>query len=141
MDQELRETLQHKYEVVYFIAKENLAFSKMQPLCELEERHGVQLESGNRNYLVCSTFVEFIARNLKENQLAQLNSHCKFFSLQADVSTDPGNVEDELFPILYFILYCSDGKVLVSNTLNISKSEFSCGKAQGLFDSIKGASI
>ena len=66
----------------------------MQPLCELEEQHGIQSGPGYKNDHACSTFVEFIARDLKENQLTQINPRCKFFSLQADASTDSGNVED-----------------------------------------------
>ena len=37
----------------------------------------------------------------------------KFFSLQADGSTDAGKVEDELFLVLYFDLHAKDGKVHV----------------------------
>ena len=31
------------------IAKEKFAFTKMQPLCDLEEKHGVDLGTGYRN--------------------------------------------------------------------------------------------
>ncbi len=31
------------------IAKEKLAFTKMKPICELEERHGVDLGVGYKN--------------------------------------------------------------------------------------------
>ena len=38
--------LKHKFDVAYFIAKEKLAFTKMRPLCELQERHVVDLGIG-----------------------------------------------------------------------------------------------
>ena len=96
IDEGTREVLRRKFEVAYFIARKKLAFAKMQPLCELEERHGVKLGLGYKNYHACSTFVEFIARDLQQNQLAQINSRSKFFSLQADASTNSGNVENEI---------------------------------------------
>ena len=49
IDEGTTEVLQRKCEVAYFIAREKLAFAKMQPLCELEERHGVKLGLGYKN--------------------------------------------------------------------------------------------
>ena len=89
-----------------------------------------------RNDHACSTFVKFIACNLKENQLSQINACCEFFSLQADASTDSGNVEDELFLILYFDPYCSDGKVHVCDKY-FTDRELCSGTAQDLFDCLK----
>ena len=103
---------QCKFEVAYFIAREKLAFAKMQPLCELQERHGVKLGLGYKNDHACSTFVEFIACDLQQNQLAQINSRSKFFSLQADASTNSGKVQNELFLILYFDPYCADARCM-----------------------------
>ena len=34
-----------KFDIGYLIAKENMAFAKIGPLCQLEERHGVNLVS------------------------------------------------------------------------------------------------
>ena len=39
----------HKIDITYTIAKENTVFSKMGALCELQERHGVDLGSGYKN--------------------------------------------------------------------------------------------
>ena len=138
IDEGTKEVLQRKFEVAYFIAREKLAFAKMQPLCELEERHGVKLGLGYKNDHACSTFVEFIARDLQQNQLAQINSRSKFFSLQADASTDSGNVENDLFLILYFDPYCADGKVHVRDKF-FTVRQLSSGTAHGLFDSFKDA--
>ena len=35
--------MKREFDIAYLIAKHNLAFTKMGPLCELEERHGVDL--------------------------------------------------------------------------------------------------
>ena len=46
-----------KFEIAYAICKEGLAlaimYSKMAPLCDLEERHGVDLGSGYKNFNAC----------------------------------------------------------------------------------------
>lgn len=49
------------------IAKKNMAFTKMQSLCAIEQRHGVDLGTGYTNNQSCATFVRFIAREQKES--------------------------------------------------------------------------
>ena len=34
------------FEVVFMIAKNNMAMTKIKPICEIEERHGVDLGQG-----------------------------------------------------------------------------------------------
>ena len=43
MDQSVKKQTGMKFDVAYMIAKEGLAFTKMKPLCQLQERHGVNL--------------------------------------------------------------------------------------------------
>ena len=43
-----------KCEISYMIAKE--AFTKMKPICELEESHGVNLGVRYKNNHACATF-------------------------------------------------------------------------------------
>ena len=40
MDEASRERTKKKFDVAFVIAKNNLAITKMKPICELEERHG-----------------------------------------------------------------------------------------------------
>ena len=65
-------------------------------------------------------------------------SGCKFFSLQADASTDADNCEDELFLVLYFDPHSSDGKVHVRDRFFCVR-QLSSGTAKGLFECLKGA--
>ena len=58
---------------------------------------------------------EFIRHDLQVALLSQL-SKCKFFSVQAHVTTDAGNVEVELYLALHFDPLSSDGKVHVRST-------------------------
>ena len=104
--------MKRKFDIAYTIAWENLAFAKMKPLCELAERHGVDLGQGYKNDQSCAEFVKFIAHG-QQKQLTTALSHSKFFSLQADGSTDAGNIEEELFRVLFFDPYSKDEKVHV----------------------------
>ncbi len=61
MDAASTTKIKRKFETTYVIAKEKLAFAKMKPICELEERHGANLASEYQNDNVCATFIEFIA--------------------------------------------------------------------------------
>ena len=67
MDRVAEETIKRKFDLAYFMAKEGIAFNKMKALCQLEERHGVALGEGYKNDLACSTFVDYIARHLRES--------------------------------------------------------------------------
>ena len=51
-----------KFDIAYTMAKEGIAFNKMKTLCELEERHRVNLGDGWKNDLACSLFVAYIAQ-------------------------------------------------------------------------------
>ena len=73
-----------------------MAMTKMKPTCELEERHGVDLDQEYKNNQACATFIEFIALD-QQCSLVEALSHVNFISLQADSTTDSGNIKDELF--------------------------------------------
>ena len=60
-------TLRKKFDIAYFIAKEKLAFSKMKPLCELEERHGADLGEKYKTNIRCAEFVAAIGQKLKKD--------------------------------------------------------------------------
>ena len=54
----------------------------------------MELESGYKDHS-CAMFIECIAREQAENLVSTI-SKCHFFSIQADGTTDSGNVENEL---------------------------------------------
>ena len=82
------------------IAKENMAYTKMKPICELEEYHGINLGQSYKNNQACATFIEYIALE-QRNFLVEALRHSKFFNIQADGSTDSGDVEEEFFLAVY----------------------------------------
>ena len=73
-----------------------------------------------------------------QEQLMKALSHSKFFSLQADGSTNTGNIEKELFLVLHFDPYSQDGKVHIRDSF-FTVRHLSSGTGQGLFDSVKKA--
>ena len=48
LDASLELKLMKKFDIAYVLCKQNLPFTKMAPLCVLEERHGVDLGSGSK---------------------------------------------------------------------------------------------
>ncbi len=96
LDPAIAATMSKKFEIAYFIARENLAFVKMKPLCELVEKQGARIGQGYRNDKACATFVHYITEDLRMQQLNSL-SEVKFYSVQSDASTDSSNIEVELF--------------------------------------------
>ena len=96
MDEASREKTKKKFEVAFMIAKNNMAMTKMKPICELEERHRVDLGQGYKNNQTCASFIKFIALD-QQRSLVDTLSCTNFYSLQADGTTDRGHTEDELF--------------------------------------------
>ena len=88
------------------IAKEKLAFRKMGALCDLEQRHGVDLGEGYKNNQACASFVDCISTEQLQHLLCSL-ANAKFFSVQADGSTDIANGVLKLMFIAYYKLHLS----------------------------------
>ena len=91
-----------------------MAFSKIAALCELQERHGVDLGSGYKNEKACAMFVDYISLEQRRILMNSLD-RARFFSLQLDGSADSGNVEDEVFLVVFCDPYTTDGRVHVRN--------------------------
>ena len=79
-------------------------------LCELQERHGVDLGSAYKNEKACATFVDYISLQ-QQRMLVNLLARARFFSLQLDGSADSANIEDELFLVVFCDPYSADGRV------------------------------
>ena len=50
LDAEAAMKVKRKFDITYLIAKNNLAFTKMAPLCEVEQGHEVDLGQDFKNY-------------------------------------------------------------------------------------------
>lgn len=87
MDESSEAMPKRKFDIAYFIVKEKLAFTKMKPLCDLQEWHGVDIGVRHKNDNACATIVSYITGEQRHNPLKTL-SRVKLFSVQADGSTD-----------------------------------------------------
>ena len=132
LDDNAERKLKRKFEIAYFLCKQNLSFTKMAPLCTLEEKHGIDLGSGYKNNKACATFVEYIAQQQRELLTSTL-AKAKFFSIQTDGSTDVSNVGNKLFLALYLYPHAPDGKVDVRSRF-LSVRQPKCADAKGLFE-------
>lgn len=112
-----------------------MAFAKMGALCELQERRGVDLGQGYKNEKAHASFVHYNADKQWQILVSAL-AGTKFFSLQADGSTNAGNVE--LFLVLYFDAHVKDRKVHVHNRF-LTVRQPKSGNTEGLFEGFKNA--
>lgn len=83
-----------KFEVAYFIAKEELPLSKYPQLLKLEEKHGVDIGTAYRNDMSCNVFITHIAEVLASDLREKL-SNVNFFSVLTDGSEDASISEKE----------------------------------------------
>ena len=107
----------------------------MKLIYKLEERHGVNLGQGYKNNQACGTFIEYTAME-RRNILVEVLSCAKFFSIQADGSTDSGNIEEELFLAIYLDHSATNKRVHIRNPF-FTVRKLECGDAQGLLTSLE----
>ncbi len=137
LDSARMETTKRKFDVAYTICKQNMAFSKMAPLCELLERHGVDLGTGYKNEKACATFVDYISQEQRSTIVNAL-AKARFFSLQLDGSTDAGNVEDEVFLVVLCDPFSTVGKIRVRNEF-LTVRQPGRATAESLFSCLRAA--
>ena len=137
MDESVEKQTKRKFDVAYVIAKEGMAFTKMNSLCQLQERHGVRLGECYKNDQACAIFIKYIAQDL-QGQLGDSLRKAKFYSIQMDGSTDSGNKEEELFLVVYFEPFSTDVSVHVRNRYLCVRQPNSVF-ATGLFEAFQRA--
>ena len=129
-----KEQLRRKFDIAYFIALEKLSFRKYPRLCELEARHGVAIGTTYTNEIAGKTFTHFIAESNRQQLLARL-AQAKFFSLLIDGSTDTGNIDNELYMVVWCDCDGTDEKIHTRTTyFHVGRP--STVDAAGLFHSL-----
>lgn len=89
-----------KFEVAYFVAKEELPLAKYPNLLQLEEKHGVDLGKAYRSDKSCNMFISHIGEELAR-KLGDKLSTANFFSVLTDGSTDTSITEKEAVFVQY----------------------------------------
>ena len=95
-----REKVRVKFNIAYFMARENLPYTKYPRICELEARHGVSVGTSHVNETAGKEFIHYIAKARRE-ELKQRLFNAKFFSVLLDGSTDKGNIDNEVILVVW----------------------------------------
>ena len=127
-----------KFEVAYFVAKEQLPMSKFPSLLNLEEKHGVDIGRSYRNDTSCNAFIKYISDDLG-GILKEKLTKANFFSVLSDASEDASVVEKEAVFVQHLDKNppASDKVKVVSSFLNLA--DLKTGKAEGVVKSIRGS--
>ena len=134
----LNETAQNdlirKFQVAYFVVKEELPLRKYEIILALEEMHGVQHENAYKHDRARGQFIDYIGDELCKN-LSQDLARANFFSVLWDGSTDSSAVEQEATFALYFDPRPNGDKVEVKTSF-ISLHNLKHAHADGVKESI-----
>ena len=96
-----QEEMKKKFDISYFVVKEELPLTKYEKIIELEKRHGVLHSSPYSNRTAATNFISYQSDVLK-SQLAKDIANAKFFSVLFDGTTDCAVVEQEAVFAIYF---------------------------------------
>lgn len=125
-----------KFEVAYFIAKEELPLSKYSQLLKLHEKHGVAVGIAYCSDINCGTFIDYMGEELGI-KLRQKLTTANFYSVLIDGSEDVSVSEKEAL----FVQYLDPnpaGKDTVQIVSSFMKlSDLKHGTAVGIVDSIQ----
>jgi len=91
-DQETKARLNKLFNTAFYIASENLAFSKFKGLCNLQEKNGLDFGSQYKNNKIYRDFVENIAAVEKERSQGEIEN-ARLLCVLADGSTDKSIAE------------------------------------------------
>ena len=136
MKPETKARMMKKFEICYFLAKENFPFVKYPSICALEKRHGVELGEAYSTDVAASHFVHYIAES--QRQHFKQTVAAPFFSILMDSSADKGKVENELFAIIYSESDHTSEK-LITRSRYFKVLEPSKADSAGLFDCLREA--
>ena len=113
-----------------------VGITKYPPICELEAHHGTNVGTAYTNEPAGKTFCHYIAESKRE-ELLKCVAKAKLFSLLMDGSTDSGNIDNELFMVLWCDIDRPDEKVHTRmNFFAVTRHEAVTG--QGLFYCLEG---
>ena len=94
MQSQERKEMEAKINTAYFVAKEELPFSKFEGLLLLQRKNGVILNKTYANTKSCAELVSFLSNSFRDDLIRELNSK-NYFSLMADGAADVGGNENE----------------------------------------------
>lgn len=127
-----------KFEIAYFIAKEELPLKKYPKLLKLQEKHGIEIGNSYRSDKSCNVFINHIGEDLGNNLQKEL-LNVTFCSVLTDGSEDASTTEKEAV----FVQYLDknppgrDTVQVVTSFLNLA--DLKHGNAAGILGAIKSS--
>ena len=100
LSEEKQKELVSLFNTAFWVIKGGIAFSKFQPLIELQEKNSLSLGKNYHNIMGCKMFVRSIAGSISDSLDNDLES-AGFVSYLSDGSTDSGIIEQEIIYIRY----------------------------------------
>ena len=94
-DEEQRNDVAMKINTAYFIAKEELPFTKFPKLLDLQRKNGLQIGETYSTDKKCAEMVSTISKVYQNRLAATVNKHVKYMSIMIDGGEDAGGVENE----------------------------------------------
>ena len=101
LSKQQQEVFKKKFDISYFVVKEEMPLIKYEKIIELEKRHGVQIGSTHNSRTAAREFLSFQADQLKR-ELSRDLAKAKFYSILFDGTTDCSVTEQEAIFVLYF---------------------------------------
>lgn len=83
-----------KFNTAYFLAKEELPFTKYAGLIQLQQKNGLQVSATYANDMKCAEMIQTIAKLLADD-LSQKLKEAHVFSLLIDGASDVAGIENE----------------------------------------------
>lgn len=97
------ERTKRKFEVAYFVAKNELPMTKYKEILDLEKLHGVDIGGAYNTDRYCGEIIDYIGESTcMKHQLNKDIAKAKFFSVLCDGSTDSAVIENEVVYALHF---------------------------------------
>ena len=85
-----------KINIAYFIAKEELPFTKFPGLLQLQQKNGIKMSNTYANDTKCAEMVSTVATLVKEENAFKLQNEARYISVMIDGATDTSSTENEI---------------------------------------------
>ena len=107
LNEEAVSKLEKLFDVAYFVAKLEMPFTMYPQLCQLEQKHGIELGQTYRTDKACKNFIMAISEEIK-GELGEQIQKARFLSVMTDSATDVGvrEVED------VYVRFLKDGEAV-----------------------------
>lgn len=114
-----------KITTAYFLAKEEIPFSKFQGLIYLQKKNGLELTSTYANNKTCVEMVSVLGKLFKEETTRDINKS-NYISVMADGATDAGGLENETVFCRYVLDGCPVNRLIGHKAVEHANAEGRC---------------